>query len=102
MQKANEKMILNGVYFVYDVKKSGYNAFLSNGVCLVNVGFCGYVEKSGKNVTFWKIFPTFGIIFTSFITLLHNEKAEKTEGTYPLFEGLQSLFAICQFWTLFP
>lgn len=45
MQKANEKMILNGVYFVYDVKKSGYNAFLSNGVCLVNVGFCGYIEK---------------------------------------------------------
>ena len=39
-------------------------------------------------MTFWKSFPTFEVPFTSFITLLHNEKTEKTEGTFPLLEGL--------------
>lgn len=41
-----KKQLIDGVYFIYNVQKNGYDAFLSNGCCLVNVGFCGYTEKS--------------------------------------------------------
>lgn len=44
-------------------------------------------KKDAENVLFRKFFTTFDLTFTS-LTLLHNEKKENSEGSFPLSKGL--------------